>query len=649
MLSILYVDDEPALLEICKIFLESGESMTVDTACSVREGMDLIRKRNYDAVVSDYEMPSMNGILFLKALRAAGITIPFIIFTGKGREEIVIEAFNSGADSYLQKGGNPKAQFAELSHKIKKAVGRRRADRALEQSNAALRATLEATADGILVIDRNNEVTTFNRKFLAMWKIPEDVSGKRDTGSIFRTMDSQVDSPLGISTDPLTLKNLAEEDRRVVISLNDGRVFRRYSHPQMIDGEVAGSVWSFRDITDRQSCELNVQAAGSETAATESERKAEHENPWTGEDLFETARMGNQPPALRVPDGINNNAGGEIPEKDGNPVPAVRQNPGKVQTAEKKVHDGEDKYRNVFRAENSPLLLTDLESLIIEDVNDAACEAYGYFRNELVGRSFLELCTEPERAAGDIRKKKPGVHSNFHRRKDGTIFPVDISTAFFSLDGRPVFINSVRDMTRTRKMEEMLKLTNIKLNLLLGITRHDVLNKLTVLMGYNQLLAEKIPDTEIRKMLENQMRITNAIRVQIEFTREYESLGAKGLRWQKVEEIISRVNDQFLKTIPVICDVPDLEVFADPMIEKVFYNLFDNAFRYGEGLTKIRISSTVNGDKLVICFEDDGIGISLDDKERIFMQGYGKNTGLGLFLSREILSITGMSIRESGE
>ena len=198
-------------------------------------------------------------------------------------------------------------------------------------------------------------------------------------------------------------------------------------------------------------------------------------------------------------------------------------------------------------------------------------------------------------------------------------------------------------------MEEMLKLTNIKLNLLLGITRHDVLNKLTALMGYNQLLAEKTADMEIRTMVESQMRITNAIRVQIEFTREYESLGVKGLRWERVEDIIGRVSDQFLKTIPVTCEVGNLEVYADPMIDKVFYNLFDNAFRYAEGLSKIRIFSAVSGDSLVISFEDDGVGISPEDKEKIFIQGFGKNTGLGLFLSREILSITGMSIRESGE
>jgi len=80
----------------------------------------------YDAIVSDYQMPEMDGIEFLKTVRGSGSDMPFIIFTGKGREDVVIEAINNGADFYLQKGGNPKAQFAELSHKIKHAVRERR-------------------------------------------------------------------------------------------------------------------------------------------------------------------------------------------------------------------------------------------------------------------------------------------------------------------------------------------------------------------------------------------------------------------------------------------------------------------------------------------------------------------------------------------
>ncbi|MEI6841393.1 MAG: sensor histidine kinase, partial [Methanomicrobiales archaeon] len=90
-------------------------------------------------------------------------------------------------------------------------------------------------------------------------------------------------------------------------------------------------------------------------------------------------------------------------------------------------------------------------------------------------------------------------------------------------------------------------------------------------------------------------------------------------------------------------------VFADPLVIKVFYNLMDNAARYGGKITTIRFSvDELDGDHIVVC-EDDGDGIVAAEKEKIFERDFGKNTGLGLALSREILSITGITITETGE
>jgi len=119
---ILYVDDEAALLEITKIFLERTGGFTVDIAISASEALEMIQNKAYSGIVSDYEMPGMNGIELLQAVRMHFPDLPFIIFTGRGREDVVIEALNSGASYYLQKGGDPKSQFAELSHKINLAV-----------------------------------------------------------------------------------------------------------------------------------------------------------------------------------------------------------------------------------------------------------------------------------------------------------------------------------------------------------------------------------------------------------------------------------------------------------------------------------------------------------------------------------------------
>ena len=142
--TVLYVDDEPTLLEIGKHFLELGGQFTVDTIDSAPGALALLDAKTYDAIVSDYQMPGMDGIEFLKKVRSAGNTIPFILFTGRGREEIVIQALNEGADFYLQKGGDPRSQFAELTHKVQVAVEHHRSAETIQSLNR-LYSVLSAT------------------------------------------------------------------------------------------------------------------------------------------------------------------------------------------------------------------------------------------------------------------------------------------------------------------------------------------------------------------------------------------------------------------------------------------------------------------------------------------------------------------------
>lgn len=151
MISVLYVDDEPGLLEIGKLFLEATGSITVEKCLSGREALIRLEERSFDAVVSDYQMPDRDGIELLTIVRGMHPEIPFIIFTGKSREEIAIMALNLGADYYLQKGGDPKAQFAELKDFILKAVDRRRNEQALQESEERYRRLLAHSFDAVIV------------------------------------------------------------------------------------------------------------------------------------------------------------------------------------------------------------------------------------------------------------------------------------------------------------------------------------------------------------------------------------------------------------------------------------------------------------------------------------------------------------------
>jgi len=156
MFSILYVDDEPMLLELAKIFLERTGDFRVDTVTSALAALDTLTRTSYDCIISDYQMPGMDGIVLLKTVRSRGNVIPFIIFTGKGREEVVIEAINSGADFYLQKGGDPKAQFVELAHKIRQAIE-------IKRSQKTMQDLVQGAPIPEFVIDRSHRVLFWNR------------------------------------------------------------------------------------------------------------------------------------------------------------------------------------------------------------------------------------------------------------------------------------------------------------------------------------------------------------------------------------------------------------------------------------------------------------------------------------------------------
>ncbi len=160
---VLYVDDEPALLELGKVYLEELGGIHVTTATSATEALASPTLLSYHVIVSDYLMPDTDGIVFLKELRKRSADLPFILYTGRGREEIVIEAINNGADFYLQKGGTPGAQFAELAHKIRQADRRYRIEQALRESEERYRSIVDDQEEMIARFTPDGVITFVNR------------------------------------------------------------------------------------------------------------------------------------------------------------------------------------------------------------------------------------------------------------------------------------------------------------------------------------------------------------------------------------------------------------------------------------------------------------------------------------------------------
>jgi len=215
---------------------------------------------------------------------------------------------------------------------------------------------------------------------------------------------------------------------------------------------------------------------------------------------------------------------------------------------------------------------------------------------------------------------------------------------------KKVFISFI-DITEQKKVEDSLRQANKKITMLSSITRHDIKNQLMGLRIFLELTKEKIDDPELLDFLKKENGAADAIGRQIEFTKFYEELGVNAPAWQDIPQIIKTAKSQLPlpDTLEVAVDLPPLKVYADGLIEKVFYNLMENTLRHGEHVTRIRFSLCETEYGAEIVYEDNGVGISREDKQHLFQKGFGKNTGLGLFLSREILAITGLTIQESGE
>lgn len=177
-----------------------------------------------------------------------------------------------------------------------------------------------------------------------------------------------------------------------------------------------------------------------------------------------------------------------------------------------------------------------------------------------------------------------------------------------------------------------------------------LLNQITALYGYLELIRDSVSDTCPIEYLDRAEQAAKCIQEQITFTKLYQDIGVHAPKWQSLWVAIRRAMAGItMERVSVsILMVGNIQVYADPLLEKVFYTLIDNSLRHGRSVTKIMIGTEFQKDSMIIWYEDNGEGIPHDDKDKIFARGYGNNTGLGLFLAKEILAITGFSIRETG-
>ncbi|MFA6226484.1 MAG: PAS domain S-box protein [Methanoregula sp.] len=291
----------------------------------------------------------------------------------------------------------------------------------------------------------------------------------------------------------------------------------------------------------------------------------------------------------------------------------------------------------------------------ITRVNKAMADRLGMRPEDAVGKACYELVhhstTSPESCPhGSLLSDGYEHAQEIHEDRLNADFMVTASPLYDEEGNVMGSVHVMRDITERKHAENALRLANNKLTMLSSITRHDILNKLPGLRRYLELSKESVNDPVFLDYIEKRIDAAGAIERQIEFTRFYENIGVNAPQWQDVTEWIrSAASQLLLEEINFDILLPSVQVYADVLIEKVFYNLIENSLRHGGGIKQIRFSFEETQNGAVITYCDDGVGISLADKDKLFRRGFGKHTGLGLFLSWEILSITGITITENGE
>lgn len=170
------------------------------------------------------------------------------------------------------------------------------------------------------------------------------------------------------------------------------------------------------------------------------------------------------------------------------------------------------------------------------------------------------------------------------------------------------------------------------------------------LAAYYELLKTLVTDEKAKAFLDNQEVANQKIINSLNFAKIYQEMGIKPPRWQNVKMVfLLAISHLDFLNISRNLHVDDLEIYADLLLEKVFYHLMENVLKYGQHATEVTITYEENPDGLLLNIEDNGVGIPAEEKQMIFDRGHGKNTGVGLFLVREVLSITGMTIKETGK
>lgn len=833
---LLIIDDEEDVLKATRDYLTLTFSFVIDMSGSGEDALVKIAKTRYDVIIVDYAMKDMNGIDLLKTIRAGNDDTPVIIFTGRGREDVVIAAFENGADGYVMKGDDIRSQFSDLAKKVITLVQNRRMAKSLREVEDQFKNIYENSPIAIELFNQDGVLIDINPACSRLFGVhlPDSVRGfylfddpqipkknleqikkgemtryraifdfdlvkKKNLFNTYRTgkitLDVQI-TPMHhekhqttgylvhitditeevlahdeIKNQKLLLNQLLETiPSPVFYKDNEGRymffnnAFEEfvghtkeeiigktvydYAPERLIDfykeidikllnspdtlsyeSKVQYADESFHDVIFNKATLLdqngNIQGIIGIITDISDIKKAEEEirekeayirtildnlpigvavnsiSPhvefsYHNKNFLKIFRIPEE--ALNEPDliwdylyedpqfrdsirkrSIEDFTSGDLSRMHWDDIPITRKGEETSYVSAMSIPipsynllistvwdvTAQKKFEFELRRTNQLLegMLDGIPDIIgIQNpdhsmirYNKAGYEILGLSPEDVAGKSCFSLIgrTKPCEICASSKalqsKRIVTVEKFVPELKRHLICR---SNPILDDEGNvQIIVEQLSDITSRKQMEEAISQSNQKLRFLTGLTRHDILNILNAIYYYHELALYEDDPEKIREYIIKAKEATQRIEATIGFTREYEEFGVASSGWQAVYSIIESAKREINAESIIISNYisPSLEVFADPIIRKVFSTLLENAVRHGITITSIRFSAIEKNNDLIIICEDDGAGIPVGKKVQIFGMGYGNHTGIGLFLAREILSITDLSIREVGE
>jgi PAS domain S-box-containing protein len=693
----LHVDDDASLLEISKLMLmDLYCGFEITHAHCADEGLSMLSAGHFDVVVSDFEMPQKDGLQFLKELREQNNSIPFILFTGKGREEVAVMALNLGADGYFNKQGNLETVYGELAHGIKQNVKNKQAERALRESELKFKLYVENSPTAVFVTnpqggyeyvnDAASKLLGFSREEFLEMSIPQ-ILFKEDTTEGLKKFEEV--KATGRSLSETTLKTKDGSPVYVILNsvkLPDGKLIafcenitdhktseeelrnRENVLQRIFDILPVGLWFADKDGKLLRGNPAGVKIWGAEPKVAPSEygvfkaRRLPSGEEMTPNDWALARTIKDK---VTIVDELL-----EIDAFDGkkktilNYTAPVLDDNGDIQGAIVLNQDITERKKAEEKLQAIRVLLTNAETEgkiggFEFDVNTLTQtwteETFRILEidssiGEPIVPKGVDFIDPPYRPMANKAIQRAITHGEPYDQeweittmKGNKRWVHTVGKANYENGKIKTISGSFQDITKCKETEEKLKESfaqiegiNEKLRVIGSLTRHDVGNKLMAAKSNLYLLKKRLGDNaELAKYIDGIESALNSSYRIFEFSRLYERIGAEKPSEMNVYDCFNQAVLYYsnLGTVKVVNECQGLVVVADSLLMQLFYNFIDNSFKHGEKVTQIRLSCFKDYGKVKLFYEDDGVGISDANKPKLFEAGFTTGKGSGLGLS----------------